>query len=83
MAYRITEACDGCGMCIRKCPSGAIYVTSQDLYAIDPQRCCECIDLARPCCYAVCHLGAIQLDSTHRETPDELWAKRRARRAAT
>lgn len=82
MAYRITAACDGCGICLDKCPSGAIYVTALNCYAIDPQRCCECIDLARPGCYAICHVGAIRRDPKQRETAKELWTKWRARRAA-
>ncbi|MCI0476112.1 MAG: 4Fe-4S binding protein [Anaerolineales bacterium] len=79
MAYRIAADCDECGICINKCPSGAIYVTETNLYAIDPDRCTECIDLARRGCYLICHVNAIQLDPARRETPDELWAKRRAR----
>jgi len=79
MAYRITADCDSCGICINKCPNSAIYVTDANLYAIDPARCCECIDLARRGCYLICHVNAIQLDPARRETPDALWAKRRAR----
>ncbi len=78
MAYRITTACTACGMCINKCPNRAIYVAPGDAYAIDPMRCTECIDLARPCCRAVCAAHAIEPDPMHRESPDALWAKRRA-----
>jgi hypothetical protein len=28
----------------------------------------------------ICSVGAIQLDPENRETPDELWAKHRARK---
>lgn len=83
MAYRITPKCTACGMCINKCPNRAIYVTDTNAYAIDPTLCTECIDLPRSCCQAVCSARAIELDPTHRETPDELWAKRRARRAVS
>ncbi len=83
MAYRLTAACDECGICINKCPSGAIYVTATHLYAIDPDRCTECIDLGRRGCYLICHVNAIQLDPKHRETTDELWVKQRARKAAS
>lgn len=77
MAYRITPKCTACGMCINKCPNHAIYVTDTNAYAIDPRGCTECIDLPRACCQVVCAARAIKSDPAHRETPTDLWEKRR------
>jgi ferredoxin len=79
MAYRITTDCTACGICLNKCSNDAIYVTPTELYAIDPCRCTECIDLLRRHCYLICPVGAIQLDPEHCETAEMLWAKHRAR----
>gem|GEM_PF-1020709 len=80
MAYRITNACTACGKCINRCPCNAIYVTPTEVYAIEPSRCSECIDVAKPRCRAVCAARAIELDAACRETPEALWAKHRVAR---
>jgi ferredoxin len=82
MAYRIVAKCTACGICINRCANGAVYVTPADKYAIDPNRCTECIDLPRRQCYMICPVGAIQPDPDHRETSAQLWAKLRLRHAA-
>jgi MinD superfamily P-loop ATPase len=82
MAYRITADCTACGICLNKCANGAVYVTEKEMYAIDPCRCTECIDLPRRNCNLICAVGAIQLDPEQRESPEELWAKQRAHKSA-
>ena len=50
MAYKITEACLKCGICIDRCPEGAIIpgaeVHSEGLIlqpvTIDPGKCTDC-----------------------------------------
>ncbi|MBI5033533.1 MAG: 4Fe-4S dicluster domain-containing protein [Chloroflexi bacterium] len=79
MSYRILSICISCGMCINKCPNGAVYVTEEESYDIEPRRCVECIDLPRRRCEDLCPVGAIQPDPEHRETTTQLWAKVRNR----
>jgi ferredoxin len=81
MAYRILSDCISCGICINKCPNGAVYVTEEESYDIEPRRCVECIDLPKRRCEMICPVGAIQLDPDHRETPKQLWKKVRKRGA--
>ncbi len=80
MAYRILSVCTACGICLNKCANGAIYVTATNVYAIDPRRCTECIDLPKRRCYLICPVGAIQPDPTYHETPTQLWEKHRQNR---
>lgn len=77
MAFRITRDCVACGACISKCEIKAIFVNRNDEYAINPERCTECIDLGRRRCYKVCQVDAIQPDPEHPETKTELWEKHR------
>ncbi len=82
MACRITDVCTACGICIGQCVNEAVYVTAENLYAINPERCTECIDQPHRRCHSICSVGAILPDPTRRETPQELWARHRALRAA-
>ncbi len=41
MAYKITDACIGCGSCQANCPCDAIYADG-DVYAIDADKCAGC-----------------------------------------
>ena len=79
MAYRIFSTCISCGICINQCPNSAVYVTEEETYDIASERCVECIDLPRRRCEKLCPVGAIQLDSSQRETTVQLWAKVRNR----
>lgn len=78
MACHITDACTACGICIGQCLNKAVYVTAEDVYAVDPNRCTECIDLPQRRCHSVCPVGAIEPDPLRRETTEQLWAKHRA-----
>lgn len=80
MAYRILAECIACGICINKCANNAVIVTDAEMYAIDPCRCTECIDLAKRRCHLICPVGAIQPDTMYRETADQLWEKHRHNR---
>ncbi|OHD55530.1 MAG: ferredoxin [Spirochaetes bacterium GWF1_51_8] len=52
MAYKITESCIACGVCIGECPVGAI--SEGDIYVIDPATCTDC-----GACESACPSGAI------------------------
>ncbi|MBI5305577.1 MAG: 4Fe-4S ferredoxin [Chloroflexi bacterium] len=77
MAYRITRDCIACGMCILQCVNRAIYVNTNDRYAINSERCTECIELGKRRCHLICTVGAIQPDPAHQETKAVLWEKLR------
>jgi ferredoxin len=81
MAFRITRDCIACGACIMKCTNKAIFVNDADEYAINPERCTECVDLGRRNCFQICTMDAIQPGAI--ETKEELWAKHRKLRAST
>jgi ferredoxin len=41
-AYRITEECVGCGLCLRQCPWGAIIGEKKKRHVIEPTLCAGC-----------------------------------------
>ncbi|HOO89737.1 MAG TPA: 4Fe-4S binding protein [Syntrophales bacterium] len=49
MAYRITDACNGCGACQKICPVDAIDGEKKELHVIDEARCIECGSCGRIC----------------------------------
>ncbi len=53
MAYKITEACNSCGLCKDECPAEAIS-EGEEIYVIDQDICTEC-----GTCVSVCPNEAI------------------------
>ena len=55
MAYKISDECIACGVCIDECPVEAI--SEGDIYMIDPELCTDCGS-----CAEVCPTEAISMD---------------------
>ena len=53
MAYKITDSCVSCGTCEGECPVGAISVSDDGKYVIDPDTCIDC-----GACAGVCPVDA-------------------------
>ena len=53
MAYRITEECVSCGVCLDECPVDAIS-EGEDTYVIDTELCTECGSCAEVCPVDAC-----------------------------
>ena len=51
--YRITNACIGCGICLKHCPQQCII--SGEQYAIQPEHCLHC-----GACYESCPVKAVE-----------------------
>jgi NADP-reducing hydrogenase subunit HndC len=54
LTYKITDACKGCTLCIKKCPVGAITGAVKQLHVIDTAKCIKC-----DVCVDVCKFKAI------------------------
>ncbi|HEX2979441.1 MAG TPA: 4Fe-4S binding protein [Anaerolineaceae bacterium] len=49
MAYTITQTCNGCGACARKCPVHAISGERKQVHVIAPDLCIDCGACGRTC----------------------------------
>ena len=52
--YIDPEKCKGCGLCIKKCPTGAISGEKKGVYSIDVEKCIKC-----GACFEVCNFNAV------------------------
>lgn len=77
MALIINEECTSCGACVDECPNEAIS-EGDEIYVINPDKCTECVGFFdEPQCVEVCPVEAIVSDPAHRESHDELLAKKK------
>ncbi len=77
MALMITDDCIACGVCTSECPNEAIN-EGDPIYKINPNLCTECVGFFdEPQCVEVCPVDAIIPDPDHRESHEELLAKKK------
>lgn len=50
------ETCNGCGLCLKSCPSGAIAGEKKEVHIIDQPKCTKC-----GVCLEVCKFGAVRV----------------------
>ena len=50
-AYVVPFRCDGCGACIKVCPSGILHIDggTRKAFNIEPEMCWECYPCAKAC----------------------------------
>ncbi len=54
ITYSINENCDGCHLCFKACPEGAINGEPKELHVIDAEKCIKC-----GACKSVCKSDAV------------------------
>jgi NADH-quinone oxidoreductase subunit F len=54
--YHITDACTGCTICAKKCPTQAITGENKQLHKLDQSKCVRC-----GVCYDACNFNAISI----------------------
>ncbi len=76
MAYKISDECLSCGVCEPECPNQAISMGDAH-FEINPDRCTECVGFFdQPQCRSVCPNEALGPDPAHKESKEELLAKK-------
>jgi len=56
IVYSINANCEGCGACVRLCPSGAIAGEKKQRHTIDPEKCIKC-----GACRSACKSDAVSV----------------------
>lgn len=75
MAYKITDDCIACGVCVPECPNDAIR-EDDPIFVIDPDLCTECIPVDESSrCAECCPVDACVPDEDHVESREDLEAK--------
>ncbi len=54
----VLEGCDGCGMCVDKCPRGVLVITDEGIEVVDERACSLC-----RLCEHVCELDEIMVET--------------------
>ena len=76
MALMINDECVACGECEEVCPTKAIS-EGDPIYQIDPEKCVECAGFHDESqCVDVCPTDACVPDPDHKESKEELLAKK-------
>jgi ferredoxin len=76
MSLMITEECINCDACRPECPNEAI-TAGDSIYVISPELCTECVGFFdEPQCASVCPVDCCVPDPSHKETKEQLQAKK-------
>jgi len=57
ITYSVNDNCNGCTLCLKNCPEGAITGEKKKMHTIDPDKCTRC-----GACEAVCNQDAISVE---------------------